>query len=199
MHIPHLILASASGARLRLLQNAGIEPIVAPSDFDESQIKISDPIELVQTLARNKAQTVANRLQTGLIIGCDSILVVDGEIHGKPIDHDDAIARWYRLRGKIGQLYTGHALIDLSKSQTLVKYQVTEVNFAPISDQEIAAYVHTGEPLNCAGCFALEGQGGLFIEKISGCHSNVIGLSLPLFRQMLQDLGYEVTDFWSKK
>jgi len=196
MGIPTFILASASPARRRLLQNAGIEPLVRVSDFDESQIQLSDPESLVQTLAQRKAETVVSQFESGLILGCDSVLLVNGEIHGKPADANEAIARWHKMSGQIGELYTGHALIDVSRDRTLVRCQVTRVYFAAISDRAIRAYVATGEPLKCAGCFALEGRGGLFVEKIDGCHTNVIGLSLPLLRQMLDQLGYDVTDFW---
>lgn len=196
MGIPTFVLASASPARRRLLQSAGIEPVVCPSDFDESQIQLSDPAELVQTLALRKAQTVAPQFESALIMGCDSVLLVNGKIYGKPANSGEAIARWQKMRGNQGDLYTGHALIDLPHSRTLVRCQVTRVYFAQISDRAIEAYVATTEPLKCAGCFALEGRGGLFVEKIEGCHSNVIGLSLPLLRQMLEQVGYDVTDFW---
>lgn len=192
----YFVLASASPARRRLLQTAGIEPIVRVSDFDESQIKLSDPKQLVNTLAQCKAEAVMAEFESALIIGCDSVLFVNGEIYGKPADATEAIARWQKMRGQIGELYTGHALIDLSQNRTLVRCQVTRVYFAQISDRAIEAYVATGEPLKCAGGFALEGRGGLFVEKLEGCHSNVIGLSLPLLRQMLADLGYDVIDFW---
>lgn len=196
MGIPIFILASASPARRRLLQSAGIEPVVCHSDFDESQVQSSHPAELVQTLAQYKAQTVAAQFPDGLLLGCDSVLVVNGEVHGKPADVTEAIARWQIMRGQVGELYTGHALIDCRQNKTLVRCQVTRVYFAQVSDRQIAAYVATQEPLKCAGCFALEGRGGLFVEKLEGCHSNVIGLSLPLLRQMLGELGYDITDFW---
>ena len=192
----YFVLASASPARRRLLQTAGIEPIVRVSDFDESQIKLSDPKQLVNTLAQCKAAAVMAEFESALIMGCDSVLFVNGEIYGKPVDVTEAIARWQKMGGQIGELYTGHALIDLSQNRTLVRCQVTRVYFAQISDRAIEAYVATGEPLKCAGGFALEGRGGLFVEKLEGCHSNVIGLSLPLLRQMLADLGYDVIDFW---
>ncbi|MFB2839202.1 nucleoside triphosphate pyrophosphatase [Aerosakkonemataceae cyanobacterium BLCC-F167] len=195
--MPNFILASASPARLRLLQNVGINPLVLPSNYDESQVNISDPKELVKTLALRKGETVAAQQTEGLVLSCDSVLAMEGEIYGKPADAAEAIARWQKMRSKVGELLTGHALIDLQQGKTLVRYQVSEVYFADISDRQIAAYVATGEPLKCAGCFALEGKGGLFIEKISGCYSNVIGLSLPLLRRMLDELGYNVTDFWS--
>ena len=196
MGVPTFVLASASPARRRLLQNAGIEPVVRQSDFDESQVQLSDPVPLVETLALRKAQTVASQLSDALVLGCDSVLSVGGEIHGKPANPEEAIARWQQMRGTVGVLYTGHALIDLSQDKTLVRCGITKVYFANVSDHAIAAYVATREPLNCAGCFALEGRGGLFVEKLEGCHSNVIGLSLPLLRQMLSELGYDITDFW---
>ncbi len=196
MGIPFLVLASASPARRRLLQSAGIEPVVCPSNFDESQIQLSNPELLVQTLAQRKAETVAPQFESALILGCDSLLLVNGEVYGKPVDSEQAIARWQRMRGTVGELYTGHALIDLSQQLTLVRAQMTRVYFAQVSDRQIEAYVATGEPLKCAGCFALEGRGGLFVEKLEGCHTNVIGLSLPLLRLLLDQLGYDVTDFW---
>ena len=170
--------------------------MVCQSDFDESQVQLSHPQDLVETLALHKAQTVTNQFNDALVLGCDSVLSVGGEIHGKPADSEEAIARWQKMRGTVGELYTGHALIDLSQGKTLVRCGITKVYFANVSDRAIRAYVATGEPLKCAGCFALEGRGGLFVEKLEGCHSNVIGLSLPLLRQMLAELGYEVTDFW---
>ena len=202
------VLASASPARRRLLKAAGIEPIVRPSDFDESRVQMAEPEALVRTLALCKAQAVAAEISAEvsaeksatptLVMGCDSVLSLHGEIYGKPVDAEDAIARWQQMRGQVGQLYTGHALITLPQpSLTLVRCQVTQVHFAEVSDRQIAAYVATGEPLNCAGCFALEGKGSLFIEKIDGCHTNVIGLSLPLLRQMLAELNYDAIDFWS--
>jgi septum formation protein len=197
MTIPLFVLASASPARRRLLQTVGIEPIVCPSDFDESQIQLTEPGNLVQTLAKCKAETVISQFPSALIMGCDSVLAIDSEIYGKPADADEAIARWRLMQDNIGDLYTGHILIDTTQNRSIVKCQVTRVYFAKMSDQAISAYVATGEPLKCAGAFALEGFGSLFVEKIEGCHSNVIGLSLPLLRQMLADLGYEVTDFWS--
>ncbi|HTL88089.1 MAG TPA: nucleoside triphosphate pyrophosphatase [Leptolyngbya sp.] len=217
MAVP-FVLASASPARKRLLAMAGISVLVYPSDFDESQIQITDPAKLVQILAEGKARSTMQSLfdrQTelpsgffsttpGLILGCDSVLSIDGEIHGKPKDPDEAISRWKQMRGKVGELFTGHAFLQpytteqgaLMPYPALVRTQVTRVYFAEISDRQIEAYVATEEPMSCAGCFALEGRGGLFVEQIEGCHTNVIGLSLPLLRRMLAELGYDVTDFW---
>lgn len=196
MSLPPFILASASPARKQLLQLAGIDALACRSDFDESQVKINDPEALVSELARAKAEIVASRFENALVLGCDSVLALNGEIHGKPESPAAAIARWQKMRGETGVLYTGHALLDTGKSRQILRCGITTVKFAQVSDREIAAYVASGEPLNCAGCFALDGKGGLFVEKLEGCHSNVIGLSLPLLRQMLADLGYCVADFW---
>ncbi|MFM6038257.1 MAG: nucleoside triphosphate pyrophosphatase, partial [Sphaerospermopsis kisseleviana] len=187
MTIPDFILASASPARRRLLQTVGIEPIVKASDFDESQIQISEPKALVEILAKCKAETIAPEFPSGLVMGCDSVLAIDGQIYGKPENAEVAIARWNLMQGNFGDLYTGHVLIDNTQNRTVVKCQITRVYFGKMSDRAIAAYVQTGEPLKCAGAFALEGFGSLFVEKIEGCHSNVIGLSLPLLRQMLAE------------
>ena len=196
MIIPPFVLASASPARRKLLQTAGIEAIVCPSDFDESQVQVGDTVELVQTLARCKAKTVASQFSDALILACDSVLAVGEEIYGKPESPEVAIARWQKMRGQQGILYTGHVLLDQPQKKQLIRCGITKVYFANVSDRAIEAYVASGEPLKCAGCFALEGKGGLFVEKLEGCHSNVIGLSLPLLRQMLADLGYSITDFW---
>lgn len=196
MTIPAFVLASASPARRRLLQTAGIDPIVCPSHFDESQIQLASPRDLVQALAKGKAAAVAPQFNGSLILGCDSVLALKGDIYGKPDTPAEAINRWRQMRGQVGELYTGHVLIDQVQQRTLVRHQVTRVHFALVSDRQIETYVATGEPLHCAGCFALEGRGGFFVEKIEGCHSNVIGLSMPLLRQMLAELGYDVTEFW---
>jgi septum formation protein len=194
---PTFVLASASPARRQLLEIAGIQAQVRPSQFDESTAQETQPAELVQTLAFEKARRVAEDCsEPSLVLGCDSVLAIAGKIYGKPENKADAIARWQQMRGRTGDLYTGHALIDLSQNKTLVRCQVTQVQFAEIGDRLIEAYVDTGEPLHCAGCFALDGKGGLFIEGIQGCHSNVIGLSLPLLRKMLQELHYDISDFW---
>jgi septum formation protein len=196
--LPLFILASASPARRKLLQMAGIKPIVRCSNFDESQIKLENPVELVQILAKCKAETVASEFEDALILGCDSVLEIAGAIYGKPKSAEEAIARWQQMQGQQGILYTGHALIDQKQKKQLIRCGVTKVYFASLRDSMIAAYVASGEPLKCAGSFALEGKGGLFVEKIEGCHSNVIGLSLPLFYQMLSELSYNVSDFWGQ-
>jgi septum formation protein len=194
---PTFILASASPARRQLLETAGIQVQVKPSQFDESTVQTAQSPQLVQTLAYEKAKAVAQQcVGSELILGCDSVLELEGNIYGKPGGPEEAIERWQRMRGRTGDLFTGHALIDLRQDKFIVRYQVTQVQFADISDRQIEAYIKTDEPIHCAGCFALDGRGGLFIEGIQGCHSNVIGLSLPLLRQMLEELQYDVTDFW---
>jgi septum formation protein len=208
-----LVLASASPARRKLLQMAGIPPIVCPSDFDEDSVTVFDPGQLVQVLAQGKARVIVNRLRQEpalrqsllgspelgssiVVLGCDSVLLVNGEVYGKPDSPVEAMERWQQMRGKIGDLYTGHVLIDLASDRELIQSATTRVHFATPTDAEIAAYIATGEPMQCAGCFALEGRGGLFVEKIEGCHMNVIGLSLPLLRRMLGELGYDITQLW---
>ena len=196
MGTPTFVLASASTARRRLLQNAGIQPFVYPSNFDESQILLDNPAELVEILALRKAETVAPHFKTALVMGCDSVLAINGEIHGKPSTPEEARQRWLMMRGNCGELFTGHVFIDNTQNRSLVRHQVTKVYFASPSDAEIDAYVATEEPLKCAGGFALEGKGAVFVEKIEGCYSNVIGLSVPLLRVMLLEIGYSITDFW---
>ncbi|WP_310489725.1 nucleoside triphosphate pyrophosphatase [Chamaesiphon sp. VAR_69_metabat_338] len=192
----NFVLASASPARRRLLQSVGINPLVCVSHFDESQIQLSDPAALVETLAQRKAEVVLSQVNDSLVLGCDSILVVDGEIHGKPPDSVAAFTRWQKMRGRIGKLYTGHALIDQIQQRRVVRCGITQVYFGRVTDAQIQAYIATGEPLVCAGGFALEGKGSALIDKIDGCHSNVIGLSLPLLRSMLAELGYDLSSYW---
>ena len=192
---PQFVLASASKARRVLLVGAGIHPFVYPSNFDEDQVKVTDPPTYVATLARCKAEVVAPQFPSALVMGCDSVMAFGGQIYGKPANKNDAIARWQAMRGQMGEIHTGHALIAPG-GRTLVHSAVTRVYFANIDDATIAAYVNTGEPLDCAGAFSSDGKGALMIEKIEGCHSNVIGLSLPLLRSMFEELGYRATDFW---
>jgi len=204
MAFPNFVLASASPARLQLLRGIGIEPQVQPSDFDESSIEAAEPGELVQQLAAAKAMAVAQTwpmsAEPTVVLGCDSVLVVRGEVHGKPPTVEAAIARWQSMRGHYGDLLSGHALANLAAAEPrvpLVKFQSTRVHFSNISDAEIRAYIATGEPMQCAGCFTLEGRGGALIERIEGCYSNVIGLSLPLLRQMLAEQGYGLAEAWT--
>ncbi|MGB7087706.1 MAG: nucleoside triphosphate pyrophosphatase [Phormidesmis sp.] len=191
------VLASASVARRKLLIDAGIQPFVYPSNFDEDQVVISDPPELVKVLAQGKAEMVAPQFPNALVLGCDSVLAVGGVIYGKPESTEEAIARWREMRGGTGELYTGYALIAPGR-KPLVRCRMTRVFFANVSMPEIEAYIATGEPMHCAGAFATDGKGSMFVEKIEGCHTNVVGLSIPLLRQMMAELGYRAVDFWSQ-
>jgi septum formation protein len=183
-----LVLASASPARQRLLRQAAIPHRVLVSGVDESTISDADPQQLVQRLAQAKAQAVAAEVAgeqvQGPVLGCDSLLVVAGEVYGKPQHRLDAIQRWQRMAGGWGVLHTGHCLLGL-RAEPLLAVVSTRLQFAPLALAEIEAYVDSGEPLQCAGGFALEGRGGLLVERIEGCVSNVIGLSLPLLRRWL--------------
>lgn len=200
MHPPRLILASASPARRQLLRQIGIEPVVCPSGVDEEAITAPDPQTLVRTLATAKAQAVARRFDPpGVVLGCDSLLELDGVVHGKPETPEAAVAQLEKLSGRHGHLHTGHTLIDLGTGETLSRVATTQVFFARLTPAQISAYVQTGEPLQCAGAFALEGKGGLWVERLTGCPSNVIGLSLPLLREMMQHLGYDLTQYWESK
>ena len=195
-----LLLASASPARRRLLEQARIPHRVRVSGVDEEAISDPDSLRLVQRLARAKAEAVHGQLTPADgdlqgVLGCDSVLVFGGEVHGKPADGAEAIARWSRMAGGWGDLHTGHCLLSVVHGEAgaaapreWLATVTTRVRFASLSPAEITAYVATGEPLQCAGGFALEGRGGLMVERIEGCFSNVIGLSLPLLRRWLQEL-----------
>jgi septum formation protein len=186
-----LLLASASPARRRLLQQAGIPHRAQASGFDEATITAADPRQLVQQLARAKALAVAEGLRGSEhprngVLGCDSVLVFEDEIFGKPRDASEAIRRWQRMAGGWGLLHTGHALLGGAAGPgERLETVSTRVLFAAVGLVEIERYVASGEPLQCAGGFALEGRGGLLVEQIEGCVSNVIGLSLPLLRRWL--------------
>ena len=185
-----LLLASASPARRRLLEQAAIPHCVRVSGVDESTIHHADPAELVQLLAKAKAVAVHQALDPiadsaiSAVLGCDSVLTFEGEVFGKPKDEEEAIVRWQRMAGGSGELLTGHCLIS-THGKTKLACIRTSVQFAPLGPDEIAAYVATGEPLQCAGGFALEARGGLYISGLNGCYSNVIGLSLPWLRVAL--------------
>jgi len=190
-----LLLASASPARRRLLEQAAIPHRVQVSGVDEEALFDPDPARLVQLLARAKAQAVLQALQLNAeasaqsaitaVLGCDSVLAFEGEVFGKPTGADEAISRWRRMAGAWGELHTGHCLLHAATGAEQLTTVTTRVQFAALSDAEIAAYVATGEPLHCAGGFALEGRGGAVVERIEGCFSNVIGLSLPLLRRWI--------------
>ncbi len=236
MTAARLVLASASPARRKLLDAAGIDCEVLVSGVDESTVDANKPEALSLTLARLKAQAVARRLvatgrartdhalgdasptgyadvdhaqaasPTGrgqadggprlLVLGCDSVLHFDGHILGKPVDAADATRRWRAMRGNKGVLHTGHCLIDVGAGKQVEAGAATTVHFADIDDEEIDAYVATGEPMAVAGAFTVDGLGAPFIAGVEGDQGTVIGLSLPLVRTMLADLGVRITDLW---
>ncbi|MDI5937237.1 MULTISPECIES: nucleoside triphosphate pyrophosphatase [unclassified Micromonospora] len=198
-----LVLASASPARRKLLHAAGIEPDVLVSGVDESQVVSERAEDLCLELARLKAQAVVGRLRPSadertLVLGCDSVLAFDGEILGKPADEADATRRWERMRGRSGVLHTGHCLIDVIHETRAEAVASTTVRFAEVSDEEIAAYVATGEPLAVAGAFTIDGLGGAFLEGVDGDPGTVVGLSLPLLRRLLGELDLRIIDLWTK-
>lgn len=192
-HRLRFVLASASSARLATLRRAGISPEVVVSGVDESGVTAPDTATLVGRLALVKAKTVVARLgESALVLGCDSMLDLDGVAVGKPSSAEDAVAQWKALRGRAGILHTGHALCYGGRS--LVEAAATEVRFADVDDDEVAAYVATGEPLAVAGGFTIDGLGGWFVDSIHGDHHNVVGLSLPLLRRMLRRLDLSLFD-----
>lgn len=191
-----LVLASASPARLATLRRAGVEPEVIVSGVDEEAVSAPSASRLAAVLAGLKARAVAARLDDGLVLGCDSVLELDGRPYGKPASAKEAVARWGQMRGRSGVLHTGHCLLDLRGRRTAEDVASTTVHFADVSDEEVAAYVATGEPLEVAGAFTIDGLGGAFVERIEGDHHNVVGLSLPLLRHLLHELGMRWTDLW---
>ena len=192
------VLASASPARLATLRAAGIEPEVVVSGVDESSIAAPDAATLVEQLADAKARAASERVAgEALVLGCDSMLELGHETLGKPSSPQEAVDRWRRLQGRSGVLHTGHALVTASDGVVrtyLSAVASTRVHFAEVSDDEIDAYVGTGEPLAVAGAFTIDGLGGWFIDSIDGDHHNVVGLSLPLLRRMLRKLGLSLAD-----
>ena len=190
---PTIVLASASPSRQRLLTSVGISPTIIVSGVDEEDSAYSQlsPRELVVALAIVKAHTVKAKVNyPALIIGCDSTFEFEGESLGKPGTAENAIARAKKLSGKSGVLHTGHCFIDTDKGIEISDVVSTRVHFATMSDEEIEGYVATGEPLNVAGGFTLDGLSAPFIAGIEGDTSNVIGLSLPLLRNVINSLGY---------
>ncbi|WP_298804197.1 nucleoside triphosphate pyrophosphatase [uncultured Pseudokineococcus sp.] len=205
-----LVLASASPARLALLRSAGTDPLVLVSGVDEPAVVerygVTDAEDVCLVLARAKAEDVAGRLdeldvaedEPLLVVGCDSVLELDGEVHGKPVDAAEAAARWRRMRGRSGVLHTGHWLVDAREDggtgATLGAVSSTTVRFADVDDAEVEAYVATGEPLRVAGAFTLDGLGGPYVAGVEGEPSAVVGLGLATLRGMLGEVGVRWSD-----
>ncbi|QHY97785.1 Septum formation protein Maf [Streptomyces sp. S4.7] len=193
-----LVLASASPARLGLLRQAGLAPEVIVSGVDEDALSAATPADLARVLAEAKAAAVAARPEAAdaLVVGCDSVLELDGEAHGKPADAEAATARWKAMRGRSGVLRSGHCVIDTATGRSVSETASTTVRFGEPTDAEIAAYVATGEPLYVAGAFTLDGLSAPFVDSIDGNHGNVLGLSMPLLRKLLSEHGVAITDLW---
>ncbi|MFJ6524355.1 nucleoside triphosphate pyrophosphatase [Streptomyces longwoodensis] len=199
MHRRRLVLASQSPARLGLLRQAGFAPEVIVSGVDEDAVSAPSPAELALALAEAKASVVAARpdVKGALVIGCDSVLDLDGQALGKPAGAEEATARWKAMRGRAGTLQTGHCVYDTASGRYASATASTVVHFGDPTDEEIAAYVASGEPLHVAGAFTLDGRSAPFVDRIDGDHGNVIGLSLPLLRRLLAQLGTGITELWA--
>jgi len=189
-----LVLASASSARLRVLRDAGLDPKVVVTGVPEDDVLETSAAEIVGVLARRKALAVD--VANALVIGCDSLLELDGVAMGKPASDDEARHRWRHMRGKRGTLYTGHCVVDTATGAQAMAVAGTDVEFGTPTEREIDAYIATGEPLRVAGAFTLDGFAAPFVTRIEGDHGTVLGLSMPLLRELLQQIGVEVTDLW---
>ena len=193
------VLASSSATRLRVLRDAGIHPEAVVSGVDETTEDGLDTAAAVAVLAERKATAVAALRPDAMVLGCDSLLDLDGEALGKPGTAQRAAALWHRLSGRQGTLFTGHCLIEPRTRHRAQGVGRTVVRFGRPSDAEIAAYVASGEPLALAGGFSLDGLGAPFVEGIDGDPGNVLGLSLPLLRHLLAELGVAISDLWQAR
>jgi septum formation protein len=193
---PALVLASGSAGRLRLLRAAGIDPEVVVSGVDETYDDGLDTAAAVAELAERKAAVVAGQRPDALVLGCDSMLDFGQRAFGKPASADEAADLWRRLSGREGTLCTGHCLIEPGGGRRIRAVARTVVRFGVPTEAEIAAYVASGEPMAVAGGFCIDGLGAPFVEGVDGDPGNVIGLSLPLLRRMLADLGLAITGLW---
>lgn len=200
MNVQKLVLASTSPARKKLLTDAGIRfETVSPGVDEEALVDLLKPstaVELTGLLAKAKADAVAESYPNSLVLGCDSALEFEGQILGKPLVPEVAFERWQSLRGKHGVLHSGHHLIDTAAGQGVTLVTQTKVHFADLSDAQISKYVATGEPLNVAGAFTIDGIGGAFVEHIEGDYHTVVGLSLVGLRKMVTDLGHDYQLLW---
>jgi septum formation protein len=197
-----LILASQSPARLSVLRSAGVEPVVRVSGVDEDALvaSLADPTpeETVVALSAAKAEAIEHDDEC-VVIGCDSMLLFEGELVGKPGTAEVARERWRRIAGKSGALITGHTVLRVSDGNITDRASAAEsttVRFGTPTDEELEAYIATGEPLHVAGGFTIDGLGGWFIDGIDGDHTSVIGISLPLTRRLLGQVGVPVSTLW---
>jgi septum formation protein len=197
-----LILASQSTARLNVLRSAGVEPVVRVSGVDEDALVESlrnpTPEETVVALSAAKAEAIEHDDEC-VVIGCDSMLLFEGELVGKPGTPEVARERWRRVAGKSGVLITGHTVLLVAGGEIVDRASAAEstvVRFGTPSDEELEAYIATGEPLHVAGGFTIDGRGGWFIDGIDGDHSSVIGISLPITRRLLGQVGVSVSTLW---
>jgi len=193
---PALVLASGSRGRLRLLRDAGFDPEVMVSGVTETNDDGLPTADLVTALAERKAAAVAAIRPDSLVLGCDSLLDLGGDSLGKPATPQEAIAAWKRLAGSEGTLYTGHCLIHGVNADRAIGVAATTIRFGNPTDAEIAAYAATGEPLSLAGAFSIDGRAAPFVDGIDGDPGNVIGVSLPLVRRLLAQVGVSITDLW---
>ena len=194
-----LVLASQSPSRRMLLEQGGVEPVLRPAHIDEEAVIASlhdaPPATTVATLARAKAETAIAEFPDDVVVGCDSMLLLDGELLGKPHTVEETVRRWKAQRGKDAQLLTGHAV--WFGGEWVVDTVGTTIRFGEVSDADIEAYARSGQPLECAGAFTLEALGSWFIDSISGDPTSVIGLSMPLLRRCLYRFGLVASDFWA--
>lgn len=191
--MPRIVLASQSTSRRRLLEDAGLKPIIIVSNVDEETdfFNAMSPADMVIALAVSKAHTVREMIDyPAIIIGCDSTFDVDGVSFGKPKSPEIAIARAKKISGCTGLLHTGHCIIDTEKGIEIADRVTTKVTFTDMTDEEIADYVASEEPLHVAGGFTLDGFGSPFIPVIEGDYTNVVGISMPFLRNAMKQLGY---------
>ena len=193
---PPFVLASGSGTRLRVLRDAGFDPVVVVSGVPED-VDGMETARAVVLLAERKGAAVAEGRTDALILACDSMLELAGASLGKPASAAEAIDMWHRLCGSSGVLHTGHCLIDTRSQISISRLDSTIVHFGTPSEEEISAYVASGEALSLAGAFSIDGRAAPFVEGIEGVPSNVLGVSLPVVRGMLRAVGISITDLWT--
>ncbi|MEV6771502.1 nucleoside triphosphate pyrophosphatase [Nocardia sp. NPDC051030] len=202
------VLASQSPARLGVLRNAGVEPVVRVSHVDENAVAAALPagtapdrvvIELARAKAREVASTLGAEFPDAVVVGCDSMLLVDGILQGKPLTPEVARVRWAEMAGRSADLLTGHSVLRMRDGEIVAEAadcSSTTVHFAKPEPEELDAYIATGEPLQVAGSFTLDGLGGWFVDRIEGDPSSVIGIGLPLVRRLLTEVDVDLTQLW---